>query len=160
MSFLPHYCHSFRITAIPSGFLSFLPDFLSFLPYQCHSFRILSFLPNYYNFKYFSSLIAPVPSHTRRARKMATGGGHICEYIIKIPHNVYINYEFRTNLAPLVHIFSNYKKVCGFTNAKVVMSVNYSYLNVCTRTVGRTILSSVKQDQRYSDPKARKRVKR
>ena len=33
MSFLPHYCHSFRITVIPSGFLSFLP-------YQCHSFRI------------------------------------------------------------------------------------------------------------------------
>ena len=33
MSFLPHYCHSFRITVIPSGFLSFLPDF-------CHSFRI------------------------------------------------------------------------------------------------------------------------
>ena len=135
LSFLPYYCHSFRIIVIPS--------------------ELLSFLPNYYNFKYFSSLIAPVPSHTQRARKMATGGGHICEYIIKIPHNVYINYEFRTNLAPLVHIFSNYKKVCGFTNAKVVMSVNYSYLNVCTRTVGRTILSSVKQDQRYSYPKAR-----
>ena len=33
MSFLPDYCHSFRITVIPSGFLSFLPDF-------CHSFRI------------------------------------------------------------------------------------------------------------------------
>ena len=58
---------------------------------------------------------------------------------------MYINYEFRTNLAPLVHIFSNYKKVCGFTNAKVVMSVNYSYLNVSTRTVGRTTLSSVKK---------------
>ena len=46
MSFLPHYCHSFRITVIPSGFLSFLPDF-------CHSFQIIvipsilvSFLPN------------------------------------------------------------------------------------------------------------------
>ena len=25
MSFLPHYCHSFRITVIPSKFLSFLP---------------------------------------------------------------------------------------------------------------------------------------
>ena len=33
MSFLPHYCHSFRITVIPSVLLSFLPDF-------CHSFRI------------------------------------------------------------------------------------------------------------------------
>ena len=33
MSFLPHYCHSFRITVIPSGLLSFLP-------YYCHSFRI------------------------------------------------------------------------------------------------------------------------
>ena len=46
MSFLPPYCHSFRITVIPSGLLSFLPDY-------CHSFRIivipsvlLSFLPN------------------------------------------------------------------------------------------------------------------
>ena len=26
MSFLPHYCHSFPITVILSGFLSFLPD--------------------------------------------------------------------------------------------------------------------------------------
>ena len=33
MSFLPHYCHSFRIMVLPSRFLSFLPDF-------CHSFRI------------------------------------------------------------------------------------------------------------------------
>ena len=46
MSFLPHYCHSFRITVIPS-------ILLSFLPYYCHSFRIIvipsvlvSFLPN------------------------------------------------------------------------------------------------------------------
>ena len=46
MSFLPHYCHSFRITVIPSVLLSFLP-------YYCHSFRIIvipsvlvSFLPN------------------------------------------------------------------------------------------------------------------
>ena len=53
MSFLPHYCHSFRITVIPSVLLSFLP-------YYCHSFRIivipsvlLSFLPNYLeNYKY------------------------------------------------------------------------------------------------------------
>ena len=41
-----HYCHSFRNTVIPSGFLSFLPNF-------CHSFqifvmpsRLVSFLPN------------------------------------------------------------------------------------------------------------------
>ena len=33
MSFLPHYCHSFHSTVIPSGLLSFLPDY-------CHSFRI------------------------------------------------------------------------------------------------------------------------
>ena len=33
MSFLPHYCHSFRITVIPSVLLSFLPDY-------CHSFCI------------------------------------------------------------------------------------------------------------------------
>ena len=26
MSFLPHYCHSFHITVIPSGFLSFFPN--------------------------------------------------------------------------------------------------------------------------------------
>ena len=46
MSFLPNYCHSFRIAVIPSVLLSFLPDY-------CHSFRIivipsrlLSFLPN------------------------------------------------------------------------------------------------------------------
>ena len=46
MSFLPHYCHSFLITVIPSVLLSFLP-------YYCHSFRIIvipsvlvSFLPN------------------------------------------------------------------------------------------------------------------
>ena len=45
MSFLPHYCHSFHSTVIPSGLLSFLPDY-------CHSFRIIvipsvlvSFLP-------------------------------------------------------------------------------------------------------------------
>ena len=81
MSFFPPYCHSFHITVIP-------PGLLSFLPYYCHSFRInvipselMSFLPNYCHFKYFSSWISPVPSHTRRARKMATGGGHICEFI-------------------------------------------------------------------------------
>ena len=33
MSFLPHYCHLFRITVLPSGLLSFLPCY-------CHSFRI------------------------------------------------------------------------------------------------------------------------
>ena len=46
MSFLPHYCHSFHSTVIPSGLLSFLPDY-------CHSFQILSFHPNYSeNYKY------------------------------------------------------------------------------------------------------------
>ena len=46
MSFLPHYCHSFHITVIPS-------ELLSFLPYYCHSFQIIvipsvlvSLLPN------------------------------------------------------------------------------------------------------------------
>ena len=33
ISFLPNYCHSFRITVILSGLLSFLPDY-------CHSFQI------------------------------------------------------------------------------------------------------------------------
>ena len=84
LSFLPYYCHSFRITVIPSVLLSFLPDY-------CHSFRILSFLPNYYHFKYLSSWIAPVPSHTRRARKMATGGGHICKYFLK-EHSLFLRY--------------------------------------------------------------------
>ena len=32
-SFLPNYCHSFRIIVIPSVLLSFLPNY-------CHSFRI------------------------------------------------------------------------------------------------------------------------
>ena len=40
MSFLPHYCHSFHSTVIPSGLLSFLPDY-------CHSFRI-SVIPSEY----------------------------------------------------------------------------------------------------------------
>ena len=46
LSYLPHYCHSFHSTVIPSGLLSFLPDY-------CHSFqiivipsRLVSFLPN------------------------------------------------------------------------------------------------------------------
>ena len=47
MSFLPHYCHSFRITVIPSVLLSFLPDYchsfrISVIPSKyCHSFRII-----------------------------------------------------------------------------------------------------------------------
>ena len=87
MSFLPHYCHSFRNTVIPSVILSFLPHY-------CHSFRIfvipsilVSFLPNYCYLKYLSSSIAPVPSHTQRVRKMATGGGHNREYLINLRHN-------------------------------------------------------------------------
>ena len=78
-------CHSFLlITVIPFGLLSFLPDY-------CHSFHIsvipselMSFLPNYCHFKYFSSWIAPVPSHTQRTRKMATGGGHIRELLLNL----------------------------------------------------------------------------
>ena len=48
MSFLPHYCHSFRITVIPSGLLSFLPDYchsfqISVIPSEyCHSFQIIT----------------------------------------------------------------------------------------------------------------------
>ena len=87
LSLLPDYCHSFRITVI-------LSRLLSFLPYFCHSFRIfvipsvlVSFLPNIVipnyldNYKYW---LAPKASHTQKARKMATGGGHICECILKI----------------------------------------------------------------------------
>ena len=53
MSFLPHQCHSFRITVISSRCLSFFPDF-------CHYFQIFVILPSlawlgvyilgYYNF--------------------------------------------------------------------------------------------------------------
>jgi hypothetical protein len=52
MSFLPHYCHSFRITVIPSGLLSFLPDYchsfrISVIPSKyCHSFRIIQRITN------------------------------------------------------------------------------------------------------------------
>ena len=45
MSFLPHYCHSFRTTVIPSGFLSFFPDL-------CHSFRIFVIPSELLPFKY------------------------------------------------------------------------------------------------------------
>ena len=44
--------------------------FLGIFPI-CHSFQILSFFPNYCHFIYLSSWIAPVPSHTRRLRKLA-----------------------------------------------------------------------------------------
>ena len=41
LSFLPYYCHSFRIFVILSGFLSFLPKFV--IPSEhCHSFRIIA----------------------------------------------------------------------------------------------------------------------
>ena len=66
VSFLPYYCHSFRIIVIPSRLLSFLPD-------QCHSFRILSFLPNYYHFKIFiilnSSGILPYPKDEKNGHR-------------------------------------------------------------------------------------------
>ena len=58
--------HSFRTTVIPSGLLSFLPNIV--IPSEL--------------FRELQILLAPKASHTRRARKMATGGGHICEYII------------------------------------------------------------------------------
>ena len=45
MSFLPHYCHSFHSTVIPSGLLSFLP-------YYCHSFRI-SVIPSKYSHSFW-----------------------------------------------------------------------------------------------------------
>ena len=39
---------------------------MTFLPYYCHSFQIIVISNTY-----LSSLIAPIPSHTRRARKLA-----------------------------------------------------------------------------------------
>jgi hypothetical protein len=47
MPFLPAYSHSFRIIVIPSV--------------------LVSFVLNYCHFKYLSSWIAPVPSHTRQS---------------------------------------------------------------------------------------------
>ena len=80
VSFLLYYCHSFRIIVIPS-------ILLSFLPYYCH-------------FKYLSSWIAPVPSYTRRVRKLAGGASHIFEYIILriglITHNIMYKYRHAT----------------------------------------------------------------
>ena len=119
MFFLLHYCHSFHITFIPSGLLSFLSGFLSFLPdfYHsflifvipsdcCHSFLIIdipsilfSFLPNYCHFKYLSSLIAPIPSHTQRARKLAGRVGHIREFALN-----YINVKSFDDKTGLVFI--------------------------------------------------------
>ena len=52
MSFLPHQCHSFRITVIPSVLLSFLPDYchsfrIGVIPSKyCHSFRIIQRITN------------------------------------------------------------------------------------------------------------------
>ena len=42
MSFLPHQCHSFRSTVIPSGLLSLLPDY-------CHSFQISVISSKYFH---------------------------------------------------------------------------------------------------------------
>ena len=63
---------------------------LSFLPYCCHSFRIIvipsklvSFLLNYCHFKYLSSWLAPLASHTRRVRTLASRACHICGFRIK-----------------------------------------------------------------------------
>ena len=53
MSFLLHYCHSFRITVIPSGLLSFLPD-------CCHSFRIFVIPSRFVSF--LSNLVIPSKS--------------------------------------------------------------------------------------------------
>ena len=103
MSFLPYYCHSFRISFIPSVLLSFLP-------YYCHSFHIivtpselLSFLLNYCHFKYLSSWISPIPSHTRRVRKLAGRAGHIFELIIVL--HLYLELQTRRKWMNLLHIF-------------------------------------------------------
>jgi hypothetical protein len=62
MSFLPHYCHSFRITVILSGLLSFLPYYchsfsISVIPSKyCHSFQIIQRITNS---NYFQKL--PIP---------------------------------------------------------------------------------------------------
>ena len=45
----------------------------------CHSFRIIV-IPSKL-FRKLQILTSSKPSHPQRARKMATGGGHICEYL-------------------------------------------------------------------------------
>jgi hypothetical protein len=57
-------CHSFLIIDIPSVLVSFLPNIV---------------IPS----ELFTELqiLAQKASHTRRARKMATGGGHICKFL-------------------------------------------------------------------------------
>ena len=50
VSFLPYYCHSFRIFVIPSRFVSFLPDF-------CHSFQICVIPSRFVSF--LSNLVIP-----------------------------------------------------------------------------------------------------
>ena len=89
-------CHSFHIIVIPSILLSFLPDYchsfcISVIPSEL--FRILQILTSSKSFPYpkgqkwpymqvalnYKNQLAPKASHTQRARKMATRGGHICE---------------------------------------------------------------------------------
>ena len=75
--------HSFHINVIPSG----IPN-----RDYCHSFHINVIPSQYYHSlkiipisnMYMSFLIAPVPSHTRRVRKLVGRAGHICEYLFKI----------------------------------------------------------------------------
>ena len=83
-------CHSFLFIVIPSIKIVIPSVLLSFLPNYCHSFRIivilselLSFFPNYCHFKYVSSWIALVPSHTRMVRKLAGRATHICEFLLR-----------------------------------------------------------------------------
>ena len=80
LSFLPYYCHSFRIIVIPSRLLSFLPD-------HCHSFQIIvisSVLVSLFSnivipSKLFGDLQIPTSSKTFPSPKDEKNG-HICEF--------------------------------------------------------------------------------
>ena len=107
MSFLPHQCHSFRITVIPSVLLSFLPDhchsfriivipsilvsflpnivipsvLLSFLPDHCHSFRISVIPSELLPFQIFFN-----PEQLQKGEKMVTRGGllNLKKFLIRL----------------------------------------------------------------------------
>ena len=71
MSFLPHQCHSFRVTVIPSVLLSFLPDYchsfcISVIPSKyCHSFQIIQKITNTNQLQTFPYLKGEKNGHRR-----------------------------------------------------------------------------------------------
>ena len=112
--------------------------FFSYLSLLSHYiFLFVYFLPSFYFlwFLYLSSWIAPVPSHTRRARKMATGGGHIGMRVHSKLSRLYILYTFSNIFLPTVHmkVFQTKKLICGNarhkdTSAKLLVALVWVHL--------------------------------